>query len=162
MAFKVKFWGTRGTVACPGPNHLAFGGNTSCVEVAMGGRRVIFDLGTGVLFRTARPDPAARAVLDLGCGYGLLAVALAAGAYWWLDRPLPLASTTAEPACATERAAAPAGLTITVWKAAAVASTDSAAPVATLFITALFQVVGWIGQAGVLATAYRHMVGIRV
>ena len=48
MAFKVKFWGTRGTVACPGPNHLAFGGNTSCVEVAMGGRRVIFDLGTGV------------------------------------------------------------------------------------------------------------------
>ncbi len=48
MAFKVKFWGTRGTIACPGPNHLAYGGNTSCVEVAMGGRRVIFDLGTGV------------------------------------------------------------------------------------------------------------------
>jgi phosphoribosyl 1,2-cyclic phosphodiesterase len=48
MGFKVKFWGTRGTVACPGPNHLAYGGNTSCVEVAMGGRRVIFDLGTGV------------------------------------------------------------------------------------------------------------------
>lgn len=37
-----------------------------------------------------------------------------------------------------------------------------AAPVASLFITALFQVAGWIGQAGVLATAYRHMVGIRV
>jgi hypothetical protein len=37
-----------------------------------------------------------------------------------------------------------------------------AAPVATHFIIALFQVVGWIGQAGVLATAYRHMVGIRV
>jgi phosphoribosyl 1,2-cyclic phosphodiesterase len=48
MSFKVKFWGTRGTIACPGPHHLAFGGNTSCVEVAMGGRRVIFDLGTGV------------------------------------------------------------------------------------------------------------------
>jgi hypothetical protein len=37
-----------------------------------------------------------------------------------------------------------------------------AAPVATHFIIALFQVVGWIGQSGVLATAYRHMVGIRV
>jgi hypothetical protein len=37
-----------------------------------------------------------------------------------------------------------------------------AAPVATLFITALFQVAGWTGQAGVLGTAYRHMVGIRV
>ena len=36
------------------------------------------------------------------------------------------------------------------------------APVATLFITALFQVAGWAGQAGVLGTAYRHMVGIRV
>ncbi len=35
------------------------------------------DLGTGVLLRTARPDPAARTVLDLGCGYGLLAVGLA-------------------------------------------------------------------------------------
>ena len=35
------------------------------------------DLGTGVLLRTSRPDPAARTVLDLGCGYGLLAVALA-------------------------------------------------------------------------------------
>ena len=37
-----------------------------------------------------------------------------------------------------------------------------AAPVATLFITSLLQVAGWTGQAGVLATAYRHMVGIKV
>jgi hypothetical protein len=44
----------------------------------------------------------------------------------------------------------------------AIAGFTQAAPVATVFITALFQVVGWIGQAGVLATAYRHMVGIRV
>jgi 16S rRNA (guanine1207-N2)-methyltransferase len=34
------------------------------------------DLGTGVLLRTAEPDPSARTVLDLGCGYGLLAVGL--------------------------------------------------------------------------------------
>jgi hypothetical protein len=37
-----------------------------------------------------------------------------------------------------------------------------AAPVATLFIGALFQVASWVGQAGVLATAYRSMVGIKV
>lgn len=48
MSFKVKFWGVRGSIACPGPHHLAFGGNTSCVEVALGGERVIFDAGTGI------------------------------------------------------------------------------------------------------------------
>jgi len=48
MAFKIKFWGVRGTIACPGPKHTIFGGNTSCVEVSMGGEKVIFDMGTGV------------------------------------------------------------------------------------------------------------------
>ncbi len=48
MAFKVKFWGVRGTIACPGPKHTIFGGNTSCVEVSMGGEKVIFDAGTGI------------------------------------------------------------------------------------------------------------------
>lgn len=36
------------------------------------------------------------------------------------------------------------------------------APAAMQFIYALFQVASWTGQAGVLATAYRHIVGIRV
>lgn len=44
----------------------------------------------------------------------------------------------------------------------AVTGFAEAAPVASRFITALFQVTGWIGQAGVLATAYRHLVGIKV
>src|SRR4051794_18835458 len=35
------------------------------------------DIGTGVLVREGRPDPSARSVLDLGCGYGVLATALA-------------------------------------------------------------------------------------
>lgn len=48
MAFKVKFWGVRGTIACPGPRHAIYGGNTSCVEVSMGGTKVIFDAGTGI------------------------------------------------------------------------------------------------------------------
>ena len=48
MGFKLKFWGVRGSIACPSPNHLAFGGNTSCVEVSCGGTRMIFDAGTGI------------------------------------------------------------------------------------------------------------------
>ena len=48
MAFKIKFWGVRGSIACPTPRHIAFGGNTSCIEVAMGGQRVILDAGTGL------------------------------------------------------------------------------------------------------------------
>ena len=48
MSFKVKFWGVRGSIAAPGPNHNFFGGNTSCVEISMGGERVILDSGTGI------------------------------------------------------------------------------------------------------------------
>lgn len=48
MSFKIKFWGVRGSIACPSPRHVAFGGNTSCVEVAMGGHRIILDAGTGI------------------------------------------------------------------------------------------------------------------
>lgn len=35
------------------------------------------DVGTAVLLRTHTPDPGARRLLDLGCGYGVIAVALA-------------------------------------------------------------------------------------
>ncbi len=35
------------------------------------------DLGTSVLLRESTPRPEARRLLDLGCGYGVLAVALA-------------------------------------------------------------------------------------
>ena len=38
------------------------------------------DLGTGVLLRTHGPSASARRVLDLGCGWGVLAVALATAA----------------------------------------------------------------------------------
>ncbi len=48
MSFKIKFWGVRGSIACPSPTHIAFGGNTSCVEVALGGQRIILDAGTGI------------------------------------------------------------------------------------------------------------------
>ena len=45
---KVKFWGVRGSIATPSPRHIAYGGNTSCVEVRVGDKLVIFDSGTGI------------------------------------------------------------------------------------------------------------------
>lgn len=45
---RIRFWGTRGSIATPGPQTNRFGGNTSCVEVEThDGQRFIFDCGTG-------------------------------------------------------------------------------------------------------------------
>lgn len=46
--FTARFWGVRGSIACPGPDTMRYGGNTSCVEVRCGERLVIFDGGTGI------------------------------------------------------------------------------------------------------------------
>ena len=46
--FFVRFWGVRGSIACPGPDTIRYGGNTSCLEVRCGGRLLIFDAGTGL------------------------------------------------------------------------------------------------------------------
>jgi phosphoribosyl 1,2-cyclic phosphodiesterase len=46
--FFVKFWGVRGSIACPGPSTVRYGGNTSCVEVMCGDHRLILDAGTGL------------------------------------------------------------------------------------------------------------------
>lgn len=45
---RVTFWGTRGSIATPGPATTRFGGNTACVEVRCGGEILIFDAGTGL------------------------------------------------------------------------------------------------------------------
>ena len=45
---KVRFWGVRGSISCPGAEYARYGGNTSCLEVTAGGRRLIFDAGTGI------------------------------------------------------------------------------------------------------------------
>jgi phosphoribosyl 1,2-cyclic phosphodiesterase len=47
-ALTVRFWGVRGSIACPSPAYVGFGGNTSCVEVRVAGRILILDAGTGV------------------------------------------------------------------------------------------------------------------
>jgi CheY-like chemotaxis protein/phosphoribosyl 1,2-cyclic phosphodiesterase len=45
---RVRFWGTRGSIATPGPGTNHFGGNTSCVELTTArGDLLIFDCGTG-------------------------------------------------------------------------------------------------------------------
>ena len=46
--FWVKFWGVRGSVACPGQDTIRYGGNTSCIEVHCGDYNFIFDAGTGL------------------------------------------------------------------------------------------------------------------
>jgi phosphoribosyl 1,2-cyclic phosphodiesterase len=54
---RVRFWGTRGSIAKPGPTTLRYGGNTSCTEVRAGdGTLVVLDCGTGAheLARTLR------------------------------------------------------------------------------------------------------------
>lgn len=45
---RVRFWGTRGSIAKPGPGTIRYGGNTSCVEVrSSAGTLVVLDCGTG-------------------------------------------------------------------------------------------------------------------
>jgi CheY-like chemotaxis protein len=64
---KLRFWGTRGSIASPGPGTNHFGGNTSCVEVETGsGKRFLIDCGTG-----------ARGL----------------GAHWMATAPKPLSAT---------------------------------------------------------------------
>jgi phosphoribosyl 1,2-cyclic phosphodiesterase len=45
---RVTFWGVRGSIPTPGPETVAIGGNTSCVEVRAGKALLIFDGGTGL------------------------------------------------------------------------------------------------------------------
>jgi len=47
---RIRFWGTRGSIAKPGPSTLRHGGNTSCVELrASDGTLIVLDCGTGAL-----------------------------------------------------------------------------------------------------------------
>jgi phosphoribosyl 1,2-cyclic phosphodiesterase len=46
---RITLWGTRGSLAAPGPETVRYGGNTSCVEVrGAGGECVVLDAGTGI------------------------------------------------------------------------------------------------------------------
>jgi phosphoribosyl 1,2-cyclic phosphodiesterase len=45
---RIRLWGTRGSVASPGPDTLRYGGNTACVEVRTDGALIVLDAGTGI------------------------------------------------------------------------------------------------------------------
>ena len=46
---RVTLWGTRGSLATPGPETVRYGGNTSCVEVrGADGTVLVLDAGTGI------------------------------------------------------------------------------------------------------------------
>lgn len=65
--FAATCWGTRGSIPAPGPSTVRYGGNTSCLDVRAGGRRYVFDAGTGIraLSRTLAPDGPMEAELFL-------------------------------------------------------------------------------------------------
>lgn len=47
---RIKFWGVRGSIPCPGPKTVRYGGNTACIEmrVAEEQRLIILDAGSGI------------------------------------------------------------------------------------------------------------------
>jgi phosphoribosyl 1,2-cyclic phosphodiesterase len=47
---EVRFWGVRGSIPTPEPDHLRFGGNTTCLEIGTPEQRepVIIDGGSGI------------------------------------------------------------------------------------------------------------------
>ena len=47
---KIKFWGVRGSVPCPGPRTVKYGGNTPCIELRFKklNRLIIVDAGSGL------------------------------------------------------------------------------------------------------------------
>src|SRR5437899_10586525 len=62
---KVTLWGTRGSIATPGPETLRYGGNTACVEVrGKDGTVVVLDAGTGIR-RLGRTLPASLSRVDV-------------------------------------------------------------------------------------------------
>jgi phosphoribosyl 1,2-cyclic phosphodiesterase len=45
---RIKFWGTRGSIAVPGRETLRYGGNTTCIELRADGELMVLDAGSGI------------------------------------------------------------------------------------------------------------------
>ena len=45
---RINFWGTRGSIAVPGPGTLRYGGNTTCIELRADGEIIVLDAGSGI------------------------------------------------------------------------------------------------------------------
>jgi phosphoribosyl 1,2-cyclic phosphodiesterase len=50
VSIRIRFWGVRGSIPCPGPATVRYGGNTACLELRFGeeGRLIIVDAGSGI------------------------------------------------------------------------------------------------------------------
>ncbi len=46
--FGIRFWGVRGSIPVSGRSYERFGGDTTCFEIRVAGRRVIIDAGSGL------------------------------------------------------------------------------------------------------------------
>ena len=63
---RARFWGSRGSLASPGPDTVRIGGNTSCVEVRPDdGSLVILDSGTGIRALGLALDGSAPSRIDI-------------------------------------------------------------------------------------------------
>lgn len=62
--FKIKFRGVRGSYPIADKRFLGYGGNTSCVEVNVGGHLLILDAGTGMI---TLGDELIEKYIILGC-----------------------------------------------------------------------------------------------
>ena len=63
---RARIWGTRGSLAAPGPDTLRYGGNTSCVEIRPSDESLlILDSGTGIRGLGAALDGPAPSRIDI-------------------------------------------------------------------------------------------------
>ena len=104
----VRFWGTRGSIAKPGPRTIRYGGNTSCVEVrSAAGTLVVIDCGTGAhglgkLLMETEPRPLRGHMLishthwDHIQGWPFFAPLFVPGNEWDIYAPHGLAETVQE------------------------------------------------------------------
>jgi len=66
--FKVKFWGVRGSLPCPGPTTAKYGGNTACIQIKLDqDYQIIIDSGTGIreLSASLLSDPEVKKPLKI-------------------------------------------------------------------------------------------------
>lgn len=47
---RIKFWGVRGSIPCPGPHTMKYGGNGACMELRVDDRKeiIVIDAGSGI------------------------------------------------------------------------------------------------------------------
>ena len=60
---RIKFWGCRGSIPVPDGRMIKYGGNTTCVEIEVGGKTIIIDAGTGI--RKLGEDLEKRAISEV-------------------------------------------------------------------------------------------------